>query len=69
MAGTHIQQDKDHDIVWGTPAIGKVINRTARVVEYLATKYPDEFPVKRVAGGYVASRKALLDWLLKKEAA
>ncbi|MHC2797428.1 ATP-dependent RNA circularization protein (DNA/RNA ligase family) [Mesorhizobium jarvisii] len=67
MAGTHIKQKDDHDIVWGTPAIGKIINREPRVVEYLCAKYPDKFPVKKVVGGYVASRKALLAWLLKKE--
>ncbi|MER8582716.1 hypothetical protein NKG95_29115 [Mesorhizobium sp. M1423] len=67
MAGTHIKQEHDHDIVWGTPAIGKIINRDARVVEYLFTKYPKQFPVKKVVGGYVASRKALLAWLLEKE--
>lgn len=69
MAGTHIKQDENHDVVWGTPAIGKIINREPRAVEYLCKRYPEEFPVKKVVGGYVASRKALLEWLFKKEAA
>ena len=62
MPGTRIKQDEDHDIIWGTPAIGKAINRDARAVEYLMGKYPD-FPVKKAVGGYVASRKALLTFL------
>lgn len=61
-----VNQDEDHDIVWGLPAIGRVINRDRRGVEYLVKRYP-EFPIKQVAGGYVASRRALLDFLLKKE--
>ncbi|TGQ08711.1 MULTISPECIES: hypothetical protein [unclassified Mesorhizobium] len=63
-----IKQDEDHDIVWTLEAIGKVINRDKRAVEYLIDRYAD-FPVKKVAGGYVASRKALLAYLLEKEAA
>lgn len=61
-----IKQAEDHDIVWTLEAIGKIINRDKRAVEYLLNRYPD-FPIKQVAGGYVASRKALLAYLLEKE--
>ncbi len=65
MAESKIQQDEDHDIVWGTLSIGKVINREPRAVEYLARKYPD-FPMKKVGGNYVASKKELLAFILAK---
>jgi hypothetical protein len=64
MAGTQIKQEDDHDIVWGTPAIGRVINREPRAVEYMMKRYPD-FPVKKAGGSYVASRKALLAYVIK----
>lgn len=68
MAGTHIQQDESHDIVWGMPAIGRAINREPRAVEYLAKKHPD-FPVKKIGGVYVASRKELVAFILAREEA
>ncbi|GLS35361.1 hypothetical protein GCM10010869_09490 [Mesorhizobium tianshanense] len=61
-----IKQAEDHDIVWTLEAIGKIINRDKRAVEYLINRYPN-FPVKKAVGGYVASRKALLAFLLEKE--
>jgi hypothetical protein len=51
------------DIVWGADGIGAVINRNRRQTFYLLEN--NRLPARRIGGNWVASRKALLGFLVE----
>lgn len=60
-------QTNAHDLVWGAAAIAEVLNLSPRQVHYLLER--QRLPARKVGNCWVASRSALLAFVLTPEAA